>query len=61
MASLPLDGEVREILVDVEERGAGDVAREVELAAAAGVAELVAAVDELVPHPAIVTAARPAA
>jgi hypothetical protein len=37
-----------EILVDVEKRRAGDVPGQVELAATAGVAELPAAVDELV-------------
>jgi hypothetical protein len=37
-----------EIRVDVEEARAGDVSGEVELAAAAGLAELPATVDELV-------------
>jgi hypothetical protein len=39
-----------EVLVHVEERGAGNVPGEVELAAAAGVAELPAAIHELVSH-----------
>jgi hypothetical protein len=48
MSALTLDGNVGEVLVDVEERGARYVALEVELAAAPGTAELPAAVDELV-------------
>jgi hypothetical protein len=48
MPALTLDGEVGEVLVDVEERGARDVALEIELEASAGAAELPAAVDELV-------------
>src|SRR5581483_4334433 len=43
-------GEVGELLVDVEERGARNVTREVELAPATGRSELPAAVDELNPH-----------
>jgi hypothetical protein len=39
-----------EVLVDVEEGGAGDVPGEVELAAAARAAELPAAIHELVSH-----------
>jgi hypothetical protein len=35
---------------DVEEGGAGDVSGEVELAPAAGIPELPAAIHELVPH-----------
>ena len=38
----------RQIRIDVEEACAGDVAFQIELAAAAGIAELPAAVDELV-------------
>lgn len=48
MPALSLDGEVGQIVVDVEKRGARDVALEVELAASAGTAELPATVDELV-------------
>src|SRR5690348_9877534 len=42
--------QVGEVVVDVEERGAGDMAGEVQLPAPGGVAELPAAVDELVSH-----------
>ena len=42
--------EIREVGVDVEERGARNVAGEIELAAACGVPELPPAVDEPVPH-----------
>jgi hypothetical protein len=45
----------REILVHVQERGAGNVPDEVELPAPSRVSELPAAVDELVAHDAIVT------
>src|SRR5204863_3504962 len=45
-----LDREIREVLVDVEERGSGNVPGEIELAPALGVPELPSAVDELVPH-----------
>ena len=48
MPPLTLDGLVGQVLVHVEERGAGDVTLEVELPAVAGVPELPAAVDELV-------------
>jgi hypothetical protein len=48
MASLALGGEIREILVDVQERGAGNVALAIELATAIRVLELPAAIDELV-------------
>jgi hypothetical protein len=48
MPSLTLDGQVREVLVDVEKRRSRDVAFEIELAATSGVPELPAAVDELV-------------
>ena len=40
-----------QIGLDVEERGTRNVTREIQLAPSAGVAELPAAVDELVPHP----------
>ena len=50
-----------EVLVHVQERGAGNVPGEVELPAASGVAEIPAAVDELVAHGPIVTRAGPAA
>ena len=43
-------GQVRQLLVDVEERRAGNMSREVELAPSRGRAELPAAVDELRPH-----------
>jgi hypothetical protein len=42
--------EIREILVDVEKRGARNVPGEVELPPPAGRAELPSAVDELCPH-----------
>ena len=45
----------REVLVHVEERGARDVALEVELAPPPRAPELPPAIDELVAHPAIVT------
>src|SRR5439155_22242721 len=51
-----LAGRRREVLLDVEERRSRDVRREVELAAPFGVAELPAAVDELVTHAHTVTA-----
>ena len=50
MPSLAGDGQVREILVDVEERRARDVAREIELPSALRRVQLPPAVDELVPH-----------
>jgi hypothetical protein len=40
-----LDREVREVGVDVEERGAGDVAGEIQLPAALGLPELPAAIE----------------
>jgi hypothetical protein len=46
VSALPLDAQVGEIVVRVEERGARDVPLQVQLAAPAGVAELPAAVDE---------------
>jgi CheY-like chemotaxis protein len=45
-----LHREVREVIVDVEERGTGDVPGEIELAPASGVPELPPAIDELIPH-----------
>jgi hypothetical protein len=39
--------EIREVFVDVEERGAWDVAREVELPSSRRIAELPPAIDEL--------------
>ncbi len=50
MAALAERREVGEVLVHVEKRGAGHVAREVELPASLGRSELPAAVDELVAH-----------
>ena len=44
-----LDGRRGEVGLDVEERGTGDVAGEVQLAAAVGLAELPAAIDEAEP------------
>jgi hypothetical protein len=41
--------EIREVGVDVEERSAGNVLREIELTPSLGVPELPPAVDELVP------------
>jgi hypothetical protein len=55
MPALALDGQVGKILVHVQERGARNVAAEIELAALIRLAELPAAVDELVAHGAIVT------
>ena len=55
MAPLALDGEIGQVLVEVEERGPGHVAGEIELAAAARRAELPAAVDEAVAHGEIVS------
>jgi hypothetical protein len=40
-----LDREIREVGVDVEERGAGDVAGEIELTAALGASQLPAAIE----------------
>jgi hypothetical protein len=48
MPALTFDGLVREILVDVEKRRAGDVLFEVELSPLARTSELPTAVDELV-------------
>ena len=50
MPALVGDGEVGEVLVHVEERGARHVPGEIELAPALGRAQLPAAVDELVAH-----------
>jgi hypothetical protein len=55
MTPLALNREVREILVDVEERGARDVCFQVELPTPAGSPKLPPAVDELVRHRVIVT------
>jgi hypothetical protein len=48
-----------EVGVHVEERRARDVAGEIELAGARRVADVPAAIDELVPHPEINTCFRP--
>jgi hypothetical protein len=57
MASLTLNGDVRKVLVHIQEGRARDMALEVELAASLRVALLPPAVDELVAHRAIVTTA----
>ena len=50
MPPLRRGGQVGEIVVDVEERGPGNVARDIELASSSGRAELPPAVDELIAH-----------
>src|SRR4051812_37416470 len=50
MAPRTGNGEIREVLVDVEERGARDVAGEVQLAPTARISELPATIDELIAH-----------
>ena len=55
MTARSLEGQVGKVFVHVEERGAGNVPREIELTPAGRVAELPAAIDELVAHRAIVT------
>jgi hypothetical protein len=53
-----LAGRCREVLLDVEERGAGNVAGEIELAPPLRVAELPPTVDELVAHAPVVKQSR---
>jgi hypothetical protein len=60
MPALTLDGQVREVLVDVQKGRTGDVPGEVELPPTAGLSELEPAVHELVAHAAIVTCGRTA-
>ncbi len=56
MPSLSRHGEIGQVLVEVEEGRAGEVAGGVELPPALGRAQLPATVDELVAHPGIVSA-----